>query len=102
MPMKMFSVLAASVPMLIAVATPADARRVPEQDAARAATQAGNLQPYPMLRNQASRMMGGAAPIGSEFDAGSGIVRFKFQRGTSVIWLDMDGRTGRELRRRGD
>ncbi|MEP6784379.1 MAG: hypothetical protein ABI898_01415 [Sphingomonadales bacterium] len=44
----------------------------------------------------------GADYIGAEFDGGAGSYRLKFMRGGSVIWVDVDGRTGAVLARAGD
>jgi len=85
------------------VASPLHAEhRMPEQDAIRNGVRSGNILPYQEMRARAQDRAGGGQMIGSEFDAGTGRYRFKFQRGNSVIWLDMDGRTGRELGRTGD
>jgi hypothetical protein len=85
------------------LAAPAFAdRRMPEQDAIRAGVRSGNILPYQEMRARALDRAGGAQMIGSEFDPGTGRYRFKFQRGNSVIWLDMDGRTGREMGRSGE
>ncbi len=44
----------------------------------------------------------GAAYIGAEFDRANGRYRLKFMRNGSVIWVDVDGRTGAVLARAGD
>ena len=54
------------------------------------------MPPYFVFQGRVDGQM-----IGSEFDPGTGRYRFKFQRGGSVIWMDMDGRTGREVGRVG-
>ena len=61
-------------------AAPAEAGRRPDQNAVFDARRQGAILPFPMLEKRA----------------------FKFQRGVSVIWVDIDGRTGRELGRTGD
>jgi len=78
----------------------ADRNRAPEQDALRNGVRSGELLPYQEMRARAQGRVDGQM-IGSEFDPGTGRYRFKFQRGGSVIWMDMDGRTGRELGRVG-
>lgn len=78
----------------------ADRNRTPEQDALRNGVKSGQYLPYQELRARAQGRVDGQM-IGSEFDPGTGRYRFKFQRGGSVIWMDMDGRTGRELGRVG-
>ena len=79
----------------------ADRRRSPEQDALRDGVRSGQYLPYQEMRARAQGRVEGQM-IGSEFDPGTGRYRFKFQRGGSVIWMDMDGRTGREIGRTGD
>jgi len=44
----------------------------------------------------------GAAYIGAEYDRGEGRYRLKFVRDGSVIWVDVDGRTGSVVARAGD
>jgi len=78
----------------------AERNRVPEQDALRNGVRSGQFLPYQEMRARAQGRVDGQM-IGSEFDPGTGRYRFKFQRGGSVIWMDMDGRTGRELGRVG-
>jgi len=87
---------------ILTVAAPAAADRnhVPEQDALRNGVRAGQYLPYSEMRARALGRVDGQM-IGSEFDPGTGRYRFKFQRDGSVIWMDMDGRTGRELGRTG-
>ena len=94
---------ALSLALFLAASSPAAAERnrVPEQDALRAGVQSGQYLPYSQMRARAQGRVDGQM-IGSEFDPGTGRYRFKFQRGGSVIWMDMDGRTGREIGRRGD
>jgi hypothetical protein len=95
-------VAAAAVALLFAVASPVPAERnhVPEQDALRNGVRSGQFLPYQEMRARAQGRIDGQM-IGSEFDPGTGRYRFKFQRGGSVIWMDMDGRTGREVGRIG-
>jgi len=44
----------------------------------------------------------GADYIGAEYDGGAGRYRLKFMRDGSVIWVDVDGRTGAVVARAGD
>ena len=62
-----------------------------EQDAAYRATQQGRILPLPMIR--ARIRVPGAQFIGAEFDGR--IYRLKFMRGTEVIWIDVEARSGR-------
>ena len=102
--MSMRNPLAAmSVAIVFAMSSPslAERNRVPEQDALREGVRSGEFLPYQEMRARAQGRVDGQM-IGSEFDPGTGRYRFKFQRGGSVIWMDMDGRTGREVGRVGE
>jgi hypothetical protein len=44
----------------------------------------------------------GADYIGAEFDGSTGRYRLKFVRDGSVIWVDVDGRSGNIVARAGD
>ena len=91
------------LPMLAAAglalsALPAEAQRghsTREQDAAYRAAQEGRILPLPMIR--ARIRIPGAQFIGAEFDGR--IYRLKFMRGTEVIWVDVEARTGRVVGR---
>lgn len=82
-------------------AAPGDARRR-DQDAAYDAMRAGHIRPLREIENRVVPRMGGASYLGPEFDAGSGTYRLKFMRSGSVIWIDVDGRTGAIIGRSGD
>ncbi|MEH3106886.1 MAG: hypothetical protein PGN09_06245 [Sphingomonas fennica] len=73
-----------------------------EQDAAFAARQAGQVRPLRDIEGRVIPRMGGASYLGPEYDAGSGSYRLKFMRGDSVIWVDVDGRTGAITGRSGE
>ena len=79
----------------------ADARH-PEQDEAYSEMRSGNIRPFGEIRNRVVPRMGGASYLGSEFDPGSATYRLKFMRGASVIWVDVDARTGAIIGRSGD
>ncbi len=68
---------------------------VREQDRAYRAAQQGAILPLPMIRSRIR--VPGAQFIGAEFDGR--IYRLKFMRGTDVIWIDVDARTGRVVGR---
>jgi hypothetical protein len=87
---------------LAAVSVVADARpRHREQDAAFEARQDGRLMPFAAIRSRIAPRMRGAEYMGSELDPGSGLYRLKFMREGQVIWVDVDGRTGRVVGRSG-
>lgn len=91
--------LAVSATALMAVlATPASAQRSRngEQDAAMQATRDGAVRPLRQIESQIVPRMQrrGASYIGAEFDGGSKRYRLKFMRESSVIWVDVDGKSG--------
>lgn len=85
----------------MALAVDAEPRR-PEQDAAYRATQTGSIRPFGEIKGRVMPRMGGASYLGSEFDPGSSTYRLKFMRGASVIWVDVDARTGAIIGRSGN
>ncbi len=97
------------LPLLAALTVPGvpDAyaqRRGSDQDKAFQARQAGEMR---SLRDIESGIVPdmkrrGADYIGAEFDGGAARYRLKFVRTGSVIWVDVDGRTGTVLARAGD
>jgi hypothetical protein len=74
-----------------------------EQDSIYQATQNGTVLPMRQIENSVVPQMKsqGADYIGQEFDPGSKRYRLKFMRGQSVIWVDVDGRTGAIVGRAG-
>ena len=80
-----------------ALAVPsADARsRQREQDNAFRETKQGNFLPLPMIESRIVPRMRGADYLGPELNGG--VYRLKFLKGSQVIWVDVDARTGRVL-----
>jgi len=68
-----------------------------EQERAFEATREGRSMPLPQLERRVLPFMGGADYLGPELNGT--IYRFKFMRNGRVIWVDVDGQTGRILRR---
>jgi hypothetical protein len=66
-----------------------------DQDDAYENARTGRIRPLPEIERRVSRDMGGASYLGPEYDAGSDRYRLKYMRQGSVIWIDVDGRTGR-------
>lgn len=97
---KPFAAMAVATVFVVSSPSLAERNRVPEQDALREGVRSGEFLPYQEMRARAQGRVEGQM-IGSEFDPGTGRYRFKFQHGGSVIWMDMDGRTGREVGRVG-
>lgn len=71
----------------------ADMRRR-DVDAAYQATLRGQVRPLPEIEARVLPRMGGASYLGPEYDPDTARYRLKFMRGGSVIWVDVDGRTG--------
>ena len=93
--MRILCLLAAAG--LAATALPAEARglQLREQDAAYRAAQQGRILPLPTIRQRIR--VPGAQFIGAEFDGLN--YRLKYMRGSEVIWIDVDARTGRVVGR---
>lgn len=94
--MRLFLLILAA----LGLAAPATAQRLTanrgvEQDAAYRAMSQGQILPLPQIRARIN--VPGATYIGTEFDGR--IYRLKFMRGTEVIWIDVDARTGRVVGR---
>ncbi|HJQ16334.1 MAG TPA: hypothetical protein VJR87_06725 [Allosphingosinicella sp.] len=84
-----------------AVAAPVAARPHPrDQNIAFEATQQGRLMPLREIESRVIPQMRGADYLGPELD--SGRYRLKFRRGDRVIWVDVDGRTGRVVGKTGE
>jgi hypothetical protein len=88
--------LIASVAVTGAVALPARDRAVV------AAKQGVRLLPVGEIERRVIPMMRGAQYLGFDFDPQTSIYTLKFLRNGSVIWVDVDGRTGRIVRRSGN
>ncbi len=89
-----------------ATLAPAQARdgRHAEQDAALDATRNGGARSLRQIENSVVPNMEarGASYIGQEFNSDVNRYRLKFMRGRSVIWVDVDARTGAVVSRAGD
>ena len=86
---------------LLAVgAAPGEAgpRRPPDQFRAREMRREG-APPLREIQQQWRNGMPGYDYLGSDYDEYSDSYRLKFMRGGAVSWIDVDGRTGREVRR---
>lgn len=60
-------------------------------------TQNGRAMPLPQLERRVMPFMGGADYLGPEMNGGT--YRLKFVRDGKVIWVDVDARTGRIIRK---
>ena len=110
--MSMYRVLLAAVVAASLTGVPADARprpipsrqvqsdqQRPTRDADRAFrdTQQGRSMPLPQIERRVMPFMGGADYLGPEINGGS--YRLKFMQNGRVIWVDVDGQSGRIIRR---
>src|SRR5690349_21499649 len=98
---KLLAALIGGVLLLTPHMGQADGRRR-DQDAAFNATRKGEVRPLREIESRVMPRMGGASYLGPEYDAGSTTYRLKFMRGGSVIWVDVDGRTGAIIGRSGE
>ena len=73
----------------------ADPKR--ESDRAFEAIREGRSMPLPQLERKILPFMGGADDLGPELNGG--IYRFKFIQDGQGIWVDVEARSGRVLRR---
>ena len=80
------------------------AQRRGDADAAYRGRLSGSLMPLRTIENSVVPRMksGGADYIGQEYDPDVGRYRLKFVRNGSVIWVDVDGRTGAVVGRAGE
>ena len=60
-------------------------------------TQQGRSMPLPQIERRVMPFMGGADYLGPEISGGS--YRLKFMQNGRVIWVDVDGQSGRIIRR---
>ena len=86
--------------LALACAAPASAQRLGatrggDQEQAYRATNQGEILPLSQIRARIS--VPGAQFVGVEFDGR--IYRLKFMRGSELIWIDVDARTGRVIGR---
>ena len=101
--MKMLLILAtlAAAPVMLPVAAAAAGeQRRGDQMSAFQARKTGALS----LREIEARViptMKGSQYLGSDYDSGSAIYTLKFLRDGTVIWVDVDGRTGQIVGRTG-
>lgn len=91
---------------LLALGGPAEAQmnRRDEQDAALNATRRGSVLSLRDIEGNIVPAMHrrGANYIGAEYDRDALRYRLKFVRGSSVIWIDVDGRSGQIIAQAGN
>lgn len=105
---RLFAALAALATLaLVAPAAMADQdkpdkreqRHRGDQDYAFKAMRAGEIISLSEIEARVLPRMRGARYIGSTFDRDSAVYTLKFMREASVIWIDVDGRSGRIIGR---
>lgn len=92
--------------LALTLMTPAYAQqnRRDEQDAALSTTRRGSVHSLRDIEGSIVPAMKrrGASYIGAEYDSDVMRYRLKFMRGSSVIWIDVDGRSGAIIAQAGD
>jgi hypothetical protein len=105
-PMTPMKLLFASLALITLPAVPQAyaQRHQTDQDEAFRGRKAGDLRPLRDIEGAIVPQMKrrGADYIGAEYDGGMGRYRLKFMRDGSVIWVDVDGRTGAVVGRAGE
>jgi uncharacterized membrane protein YkoI len=83
----------------LALGAPASAQRRGDQYRAYEAHQSGRVLSLREIEDRVLPRMRGSTYLGPEFDGG--VYRLKFMRSGSVIWVDVDARTGAVIGRSG-
>lgn len=81
------------------LAEPALAQQRSEQGEARREMNAGNIMPLRQIEARVLPTMKGAEYLGPAYDPAAMAYRLKFIRDGRVLFVDVDARTGRVLRR---
>jgi hypothetical protein len=102
--MKAIKFLFAAAIVFPTLAISAGAQRRGDAEAVYQGRLAGSLRPLRSIENGVVPGMKarGADYIGAEYDPEMGRYRLKFMRDGSVIWIDVDGRTGAVVGRAGN
>lgn len=83
----------------LALAAPSQAQRRGDQYQAFEARKSGRVLSLRDIEDRVLPQMRGSTYLGPEFDGG--VYRLKFMRRGSVIWVDVDARTGAVIGRSG-
>jgi uncharacterized membrane protein YkoI len=97
--MTRMSHIVASALIALVLAAPASAQRRGDQYQAFEARKSGRVLSLREIEDRVLPQMRGSTYLGPEYDGG--VYRLKFMRGGSVIWVDVDARTGAILGRFG-
>ncbi len=95
------SVAVAALLAMSLVATPALAQKRGDQNAARNEMQAGKILKLRDIERRVLPSMKGAEYLGPAYDSEARAYRLKFIRKGRVMYVDVDARTGKILRRSG-
>ena len=101
MPMKTIILLIVAASGMSSGFAEAQGRPPRDEDAVYGSRRAGQLRPLPDIEGMVVPRMGGARYIGPEI-LDDAHYRLKFMRGSKVIWVDVDGRTGAIVGRTGE
>ncbi|QKG71180.1 PepSY domain-containing protein [Erythrobacter mangrovi] len=93
------SILAFGLVATPLLAEPAFAQQRSEQGEARREMNAGNIMPLRQIEARVLPTMKGAEYLGPAYDPAAMAYRLKFIRDGRVLFVDVDARTGRILRR---
>ena len=93
-----FGLVAGPIAATVAPA-PAEAQRRSDQGEARKEMRAGNIMRVREIENRILPMMKDAEYLGFDYDSTAMAYRFKFIRKGKLLFVDVDARTGRILRR---
>jgi len=96
---RFLSALMLSVTLLLPPA--AEAQRRGDQQQVFEAMRDGRVLPLKEIERRVRPQYPDAQYIGVEFDGATGIYTLKFLRNGTVIWVDVDGRTGQVVGRFG-
>jgi hypothetical protein len=102
--MRMFMLLGSLLSAGLAAAAPASAApgwALQDRGAAMPRRQLGSTLPVREIERRVVPRMPGAQYLGFDYDPATEVYTLKFLRNGSVIWVDVDGRDGRVLRRTG-
>jgi hypothetical protein len=89
--------------LLVAIILPVQARAQRRADESHVFDEMrqGHILPLRDIERRVLPGMAGAQYIGFDFDSQSGVYTLKFLRNGSVIWVDVDGRSGQIIGRSG-
>jgi uncharacterized membrane protein YkoI len=101
--MPMFRpLLAVFAVFALAPALLAEGQHRREQDEVLNALQSGQVMSLRQIEQKIVPRMAGFDYLGPEYDPGTASYRLKFMRAGSVVWIDVDARTGAIIGRTGN